>query len=332
MKSDRVIKMQMLKTVVEDQLAWDGNLDWNEQILELPHGAQKELISAKTILDPMDPAGVVKKLLENGRLNEFTRFIESVKTRIDGAPGFVAIDLGEDMPREYYDLSIVAASLTLGNHLEEQDASRIKLKEVKDRGLRYGQEGVKYSETNKGGNLHVDGAEWPGRLPDYLAFLIIRQGKSGGDTLMASAYALHNWFLKNDQDSLKVLYQDFSWDRRGKLGPNGEETFQAPVFSYDPGTGRLIIRYLRQYIDDGHRKSGAALNDAQLKALSQMDTLLSEDSPLVLKGRIPPGHLSISNNPETIHGRNDFEDFLKDGMPDPEKCRLGIRTWVFRKN
>ena len=322
----------MLETIVGQPLAWDNTLRWDQQIIQLPAPVIDELHSIECEFDPYNPDCDFTALRTSGAIDKLAQTVEHSKPSIDGAPGFALINFQEDMPRAYYDKALVFVSLLLGNYLEVQDSSGIKVKEIRDRGKRYGVgTDVRYSETNTGGNLHVDGVERPGKLPDYLAFLIIRQSESGGDSLMVSPYAIHDWFLEHDRESLECLYGDFSWDRRGKLGPNGEETFQAPIFSYNHDTSQLNIRYLRQYIDDGHRKSGIELNRAQQEVLAQLDALLAEDSGLVLKGRIPPGHLLISNNPQSIHGRNDFKDYMIGNQPDPERSRQGIRTWVYKE-
>ena len=45
-----------------------------------------------------------------------------------------------------------------------------------------------------------------------------------------------------------------------------------------------------------------------------------------------PGQLLISTNSHTLHGRTKFKDYTtKDGLPDPEKQRILLRTWTIKE-
>ena len=93
-----------------------------------------------------------------------------------------------------------------GEHDENNVEQQVYVKVLKNRGMKYG-EGSKahYSDTNKGGDYHTDGAERPEPLPKYLPFMCIQQSLEGGDTVLKSAYTLHNNLLKYKPKILKRL-------------------------------------------------------------------------------------------------------------------------------
>ena len=178
----------------------------------------------------------------------------------------------------------------------------------------------RYSDSKYGGGYHTDGAEIPPPLPDFLTLMCIRQAEKGGIFKIISAYAVHNALLKKDPESLGRLHNNFHWDRRGDLGPNGEETFEKPIFSYQNKT--LTCEYLRRYIDDGYKKAGVVQTEEDVAALDSIDSVLYDDS-IAYNILMKPGQLVISANYYTLHGRTSFEDF-----DDQDSKRLMLRTWI----
>ena len=228
----------------------------------------------------------------------------------------------------------------------QQNASGLLVKEVKDRSKSFKNDSTsRYSESKYGGNYHTDGAEIPPPLPEFLALLCIRQAEKGGEFKIINANSVHNALLEKHPESIRRLHDNFIWDRRGDLGPNGEETFEKPIFAYSNlvhaltlGTdyyvdqdNALTCEYLRRYIDDGYKKAGVIQTKEDIAALDAMDSVLYDDS-LALTILLKPGQLLISTNSHTIHGRTQFKDYAtKDGLPDPEKQRILLRTWIIKE-
>ena len=228
----------------------------------------------------------------------------------------------------------------------QQNASGLLVKEVKDIKKSFKSDSTsRYSESRYGGNYHTDGAEIPPPLPEFLALLCIRQAEKGGEFKIINANSVHNALLEKHPESIRRLHDNFIWDRRGDLGPNGEETFEKPIFAYSNlvhaltlGTdyyvdkdNALTCEYLRRYIDDGYKKAGVIQTKEDIAALDAMDSVLYDDS-LALTISLKPGQLLISTNSHTIHGRTQFKDYAtKDGLPDPEKQRILLRTWIIKE-
>jgi hypothetical protein len=227
----------------------------------------------------------------------------------------------------------------------QQNATGLLVKEVKDRSKSYTNDSTsRYSESKYGGNYHTDGAEIPPPLPDFLTLVCIRKSKSGGEFKILNANEIHNALLEKHPESITRLHKNFIWDRRGDLGPNGEETFEKPIFSYSTAAHALTLgtdfytdqnntltcEYLRQYIDDGYKKSETIQTQEDIDALNSMDSVLYDDS-LAQTILLEPGEILISTNSHTLHGRTNFTDFInEDGSPDPKKQRILLRTWIIK--
>ena len=202
---------------------------------------------------------------------------------------------------------------------------RVYVKEIKDRGMKYGQgSNVHYSDTNQGGDCHTDGAERPFPIPKYLPILFIRPSKMGGKTIIKSIYPAHNRLYENSPELLERLYKNFIWDRRGSQGVGESLTFEKPIFTYSPKES-LIFSYLRVYIESGYSIEKKKMTSEEIAALNALDREISDEN-LYLSIKFQPGNLFISNNYMTIHGRP--KEGYKDSKLDPHKQRLMIRTWV----
>ncbi len=97
--------------------------------------------------------------------------------------------------------------------------------------------------------LHTD-------ICDMIAMLAVRSAKSGGDSAVASAHAIHDLFAAERPDLLPVLYEGYFNHRRGEEAPNEAPVtpHRVPVFSVTDGA--LSIRYVRPYILHGLKAKG----------------------------------------------------------------------------
>ena len=215
--------------------------------------------------------------------------------------------------------------LQLQGEEDEEGEKRVYVKEIKDRGMKYGPgSNAHYSDTNQGGDFHTDGAERPFPIPKYLPILFIRPSERGGQMVIKSIYPTHNRLYKNSPELLKCLYENFIWDRRGSQGEGESKTFEKPIFTYSPKES-LIFSYLRVYIESGYSIEKKKMTSEEIAALNALDKEISDEN-LYLSIKFQPGNLFISNNYMTIHGRP--KEGYKDSKLDPHKQRLMIRTWV----
>ena len=179
--------------------------------------------------------------------------------------------------------------------------------------------GGRYHETREGGSHHTDSPQWKD-VPDYLGLFFVHNAKSGGTNLFLSAYTIHNKILKDKKDLSKIFYEKFHFDKRGEFKDGESPTVFEPIFNFKDG--RLYFRYLRNYIDAGHKIQNQPLSESQKEALTYLDNSMLEDY-MMMRYNFKPDDMIFSDNHWVVHGRTPFEDH-----DDPNLKRLMLRTWI----
>jgi len=245
--------------------------------------------------------------------------IEEIESRfLKSGPGFVVINALSPDDFSLAQLKVVMACVcgNFGNGLVAQDTHGEVVKEVADRGLPFDPASSKYSDSNRGGNYHTDGTELP--IPiRYFPLYCVRPAARGGVSKLVSSYTIHNRLQDDDLNSLQRLYRPFYWDRRSRVGPNGERTIEKPVFEYDKD---LKCRYQRLFIELGYKLANQSVEQDVSRALDAMDRHLYDDA-LAMDIPLRAGQVLVCNNSFTLHGRSEFQDA-------PGQPRLYLRGWV----
>ena len=259
-------------------------------------------------------------------LTQFPRLaagLESIRgSFIENAPGFCVIDgtstaiLTDDERRGLYLLCIKALGRTLS-----QNAVGDHIVEVFDRGRPFSA-GGRYHQTNASGVLHSDSPQWP-VVPDYVALLCVRTAEQGGESKFISAYSVLERVRREHPGLVDELSQPFLFDKRGDFAAGEAPVTAAPIVT--TVDGQLHFRYLRSYIDSGHRLSDVPLTDGQTAALDALDGVLSRED-LVVSLRMEPGDMQVLNNHFVVHDRWPFIDH-----DEPERRRLMLRAWLQRR-
>ena len=163
---------------------------------------------------------------------------------------------------------------------------------------------------------------------DVIGLLCIRPAKSGGQSSLVSAIAVHNEMMRERPDLLEELYKPFYIDRRGELGreDEGNDPYYAmPVFSYHKGL--VSTRYIRGYIMSGQRfEDVPRLTAKQIEALDMFDAIAQQDG-MALDFFMEPGDIQLANNYCVLHSRTSFEDH-----GELEKRRHLLRVWLCMPN
>lgn len=200
----------------------------------------------------------------------------------------------------------------------EQDVAGTLLFDVRDTGQSV-TDGARFSRTSAASSFHTDGAFHP-RTPDMVALLCLQVARSGGESQLINAYALHNELLAHHPEALATLYRPFLFDRRGEFAAGEKPVTETPLFGWD---GReLRLRYLHYYIRVGHERAGRPLDAEQLRALELVEALLERDD-LMATFRLEPGQMLFANNWWILHNRTAFEDF-----DEVERRRHYVRLWL----
>jgi hypothetical protein len=171
-------------------------------------------------------------------------------------------------------------------------------------------------KTSQELRLHTDPAS------DIMALACIRDAKSGGDSVIISAAAVHNEMLSRRPDLLALLYQGFHCHRfgEGRAADPPVSDYKVPVFALV--RGQLSCRYVRSVIVAGHKDRGEPLSAAQIEALDLFDELAGA-SALQLSFRLRPGDIVLANNLTVLHARTAFEDH-----EDRSRRRHLLRLWL----
>ena len=301
-----------LEDVVNDKnLVWDKSLETQVErfLVKLNDGVIGEL----------------KRNISNSNVNEsdfplLEKEIRYLKEEflINGV-GFFIIDgttlssFSKEDTKKIYDI----ISKQLGK-LYIQNIQNEYFVEIKDIG-KLMKSGGRYHHTKEGGSYHSDSPQWQ-IVPDYIGMYCVNPAKKGGVSKFVSAYSIHNHILKNEEKYLKTLYEKFYFDKRGEFEEGESPTVYEPIFQLIDD--KLNCRYLRDYIDAGHKISNKPLTEDQIMALDYFDEI-SMKQDIVIDYNLKSRDMAFFNNHRILHGRTNFEDF-----DDERLKRLMIRTWI----
>lgn len=195
-----------------------------------------------------------------------------------------------------------------------QSALGERIFSVRDEGFRVGQPQARGPNTRKRLSFHTDRC-------DVIAFLCLKQAKSGGENQVVSSVALYNEMLRRHPDLVDMLLQPFYYRRHNVDTGTVQPWCRQPIFSfYD---GHFACSYLRVLIDRAYAMS--ELPDMTDRQREAMDTLeeLAGDPKMHVAFYLQPGEMLFLNNWVTLHRRSEFEDF-----EDPMLRRHLLRIWL----
>ncbi|OOZ47553.1 hypothetical protein BOW39_12970 [Solemya velum gill symbiont] len=162
------------------------------------------------------------------------------------------------------------------------------------------------SKHHLGLPVHNDGC-------DVVGFLCRRTPLSGGETILASAVAIHNEMLRTCPDQLTILYQDFANAWQDYMYPEGRNTeattlprtWSAPVFS--ERDGEICCRYSRFYTDRAQNFPGVAqMSESQIDALDTFDRYINDKESWQYRRHFQEGDVMFVNNHVLLHSRTEF--------------------------
>ncbi len=241
--------------------------------------------------------------------------IVSWSEALERGRGFLLL---RDFPIDLLDAHEVELAYTgLGAHLGTpvgQNSQGELLTHVRDERLPADAGKVRLYRTRERQDFHTDGA-------DIIGLLCLQRADRGGESKLASSWALYNELLDRRPDLLDALYEPVGWDRQGDVPPGEPPWFLlAPLTDID-GVPRLF--YIGWYIRDSQRHADAPrLTDAQLEAM-QLIEQLANDPTFHVEMDFRPGDVQFLNNGRILHAREAFDDH-----PDPDRRRHLLRLWL----
>ncbi len=249
------------------------------------------------------------------KLPNFSRTLANIQTDLENGTG-VAIIRG--FPIHEYDLE-QAQRVFWGvcRHVGtpvSQSALGERIFSVRDAGYAPDDPRARGPNTRKRLSYHTDRC-------DVIAFLCLRQARSGGENFVVSSVTLYNEMLENRPDLVEVLMQPFYHKRHNVDSGNDQAFCQQPIFSIHQGY--FAANFLRVLIERAYSMPDApSMTDAQRESLDYLEQL-ADRPDLHLKFRQEPGDLLLLNNFVTFHRRTEFEDHA-----EPAQKRHILRIWL----
>ncbi len=212
--------------------------------------------------------------------------------------------------------------LAVGAAMGETMGNYGRLYDVQDQGGSYQTERIPVSQTRAATGFHTDSSARK-TMPDVVALLCIQPARTGGESLIVSAATVHEELRKTNLEALTILYREFI---RDIVTPGSGKTLDAlhgnrfPVFSQDLYAPELSFRYMRYWIEQGHREANLSLGKAELAALDALDELLQLPQ-FAVKFKLEAGDQVWVNNHVVAHNRTEYEE-------DPQRPRHLVRMWI----
>lgn len=163
--------------------------------------------------------------------------------------------------------------------------------------------------------LHTD-------LSDIISLCSLRCAEQGGESLFASALAVHNEMLEKHPEELAILYRGFPYHRFGEQGPDQEPITPYRVPHFANVEGQVSLRYVRQYIELAADEAGPPLSDQERAALDTFDAIARRPD-MAVEFMLEPGEAVFVNNLTVMHARRGFDD----GAQTEAKRHL-LRLWL----
>jgi alpha-ketoglutarate-dependent taurine dioxygenase len=195
-----------------------------------------------------------------------------------------------------------------------QSAAGERIFSVRDEGFKVGHPQARGPNTRKKLRFHTDRC-------DVIAFLCLRQARSGGENQLVSSVALYNEMLAQRPDLVEVLSQRFYYQRHNVDRGNEQAWCQQPIFSFFEGY--FACSYLRVLIDRAYDSPEIPdMVDEQREAMDFLEELAARPDMHVAFHQ-QRGDMLFLNNWVTLHRRSEFEDY-----EDPALRRHLLRIWL----
>lgn len=144
--------------------------------------------------------------------------------------------------------------------------------------------------------LHTD-------LGQLAALFCYRPAASGGVSVVASAFTIHNQIAAEHPEYLPILYKGFPYHRRGEGAPDGPAVTPHDVPVFSNLNGNTSVFYVREILQNGIEERGQPLSTEELAALDYFDACARENS---YRFRLEQGDVLFMNNRTTLHARTKF--------------------------
>jgi hypothetical protein len=160
--------------------------------------------------------------------------------------------------------------------------------------------------TSAEANYHTDTNE-------IVGLMCARRAEHGGESVLTSALAIHNDFVRNRPELLESLYEGYYQ----AIGQDEVMTPEkAPVFAWLDGHICVYVQFRAMRL--AAEKRGEPVPPVLAEAMDYfMERAKANEAEFLLE----PGEMLLWNNRTQLHGRRKFEN-------SPERRRLLYRLWL----
>jgi hypothetical protein len=257
----------------------------------------------------------------NFELPQFGKYLTFIRDDVLlRGQGFMVI---RGVPVERYSIEQAAAAyLGIGAYFGKPVSQNGKghiLGHVKDLGRSIDDPTARIYQTTHKQTFHTDSV-------DIVALLCLKTAKSGGLSRIVSSMFLYNEMFRRRPDLAAVLFEPFTFDRRGEAAPGQKGYYETPIFHWH--ANQLSVIYgNRYYIESAQRfPEVPRLTEKQIEALDLFDALANDPSNY-LDIEFKPGDIQLIHNHVILHDRTDYQDW-----PEPERKRHLLRLWLCPPN
>lgn len=251
-------------------------------------------------------------------LQNMTQKIDTLIDAISNGKGFMLV---RGLPRERYsdeDCEIIywGLGVHIGTPISQNRRGHV-LGHVRDEGRSIDDPSARPYQTASKMDFHCD------LMPvDVLALFCARAAKSGGESYVVSAQAVHNVLLAERPDYLEALYQPFNIDWADEQPDGNQPWYTMPMFSVCDGkiTSRITSRRFIQMVT--RHGDQLAASQVQLDAI-EFAQQVAQRPELRLAMTLAEGDMQFLNNHLTLHARSAFVN-----TDAPDRQRHLLRMWV----
>ncbi|EGD79037.1 hypothetical protein PTSG_02005 [Salpingoeca rosetta] len=290
---------------IVDSKNWKANVDASKFLCTAPDAVQEELCAYVKPLaagalthDTMDSHSVDRNQLKH--TEAFLRDIEA--SHLINGPAAAIL---QPIANLNSILEIRLAALTMSQLMGEclkQNAQGERSILVFDRdATRQMVDGQRYHQSHEGGSLHTDNVNIP-QCWEFMLLTCLQPAVEGGQSILVSASAVYEHFLRTDPQVLETLWRDFWWEYRGF----NDAFYRAPIL-FTNKMGEPCFRWLREYMESAHKRLGVAFTSAQQHALDAL-TAVTLDPAFQFRHTFRQGEILFANDLQLFHGRTAFLD------------------------
>ena len=282
-----------------------------------------------------------------GELPNIQAFAHQLRDRCYETTGFVLV---QGIPLEkfgeiYEDREEVAKLLYYMISVEIGLVSdrRGRLYDVRDRGLDVANDNVLFSATKEASGWHSDSTDKDFN-PDIVGLLCLQDGAEGG--VLQNINALNVYYRLKQilppsifEELEKPVIRDLiekglgedsgdSWEQLRRSSGLGVQNYRLkknsfPIFGRDRYTNQFSCRYMRYWIDSGHKKAELSQSPLLKIAINALEDVMNNDKTIYrIERKLRPGEIIYTNNHICLHNRTAYEE--KPGAPR----RHMVRTWI----